>query len=394
MARRGEPRARRRSANCRPASSESYEAPVGVGVIGCGNISSAYLTAARKFPILDIVALADANPAAAEARAAEFGVPGAFGRRAARRPGGRDHPQPHGAEGACRSRAEGDRRGQARPLGKAARRHRRRGAQAGRSRGARSGLRLGCAPDTFLGGAHQTARRCVDEGLIGRRSAAPRSSCAPATSAGIPIRASTTTPAAARCSTWGPTMSPTSSICSARWRASAASPRARRSERLITSEPLAGARIPVEVATHVAGTLTFVSGAAVTMTMSFDVAAAQARSDRALWRDGLAASFPTPTVSAARSNSRPPARTGARSRPDAPYADGNYRILGLADMAHAIRSGRPHRASGELALHVLEVMEAFQTSSDTRRAVAISTRAGAAGAVAGHAQRRRTRLND
>src|SRR5271165_1850367 len=47
---------------------------VGVGVIGCGNISSAYLTAAKKFPILDLVALSDVNPAAAEARAAEFGV--------------------------------------------------------------------------------------------------------------------------------------------------------------------------------------------------------------------------------------------------------------------------------------------------------------------------------
>ena len=49
--------------------------PVGVGVIGCGNISAAYLKAAKKFPILDIVALADANPAAAEARGAEFGIP-------------------------------------------------------------------------------------------------------------------------------------------------------------------------------------------------------------------------------------------------------------------------------------------------------------------------------
>ena len=48
---------------------------VGVGVIGCGNISSAYLTAAKKFPILDMIALSDANPAAAEARAAEFGIP-------------------------------------------------------------------------------------------------------------------------------------------------------------------------------------------------------------------------------------------------------------------------------------------------------------------------------
>ncbi len=57
----------------------------------------------------------------------------------------------------------------------------------------------------------------------------------------------------------------------------------------------------------------------------------------------------------------------------APYADGNYRSLGVADMAHAIRSNRPHRASGSLALHVLEVMEAFQTASDTGRTVAITT---------------------
>jgi predicted dehydrogenase len=57
-----------------------------------------------------------------------------------------------------------------------------------------------------------------------------------------------------------------------------------------------------------------------------------------------------------------------------PYADGNYRSLGVADMAHAIRSGRPHRASGELALHVLEVMEAFGRSSESGRAVAVTTR--------------------
>ena len=56
-----------------------------------------------------------------------------------------------------------------------------------------------------------------------------------------------------------------------------------------------------------------------------------------------------------------------------PYADGNYRSLGVADMAHALRSGRPHRASGALALHVLEVMEAFQVAADSRRSVEITT---------------------
>ena len=56
-----------------------------------------------------------------------------------------------------------------------------------------------------------------------------------------------------------------------------------------------------------------------------------------------------------------------------PYADANYRSLGVADMAHAILSNRPHRASGELALHVLEVMEAFETASKGETIVEITT---------------------
>ena len=56
------------------------------------------------------------------------------------------------------------------------------------------------------------------------------------------------------------------------------------------------------------------------------------------------------------------------------YADFNYRIIGVADMAHAIRSNRPHRASGALAYHVLEVMEAFQLSSDSGAFVTIESR--------------------
>jgi len=47
---------------------------VGIGVIGCGVISGAYLTAAKGFPILDIRGLADLTPAAAEARAKAFGL--------------------------------------------------------------------------------------------------------------------------------------------------------------------------------------------------------------------------------------------------------------------------------------------------------------------------------
>ena len=86
------------------------------------------------------------------------------------------------------------------------------------------------------------------------------------------------------------------------------------------------------------------------------------------------------------------ARTGATIPTEHAYADGNYRILGLADMAQAIRDGRPHRASGALAFHVLEVMEAFQTLVRHGRRGRDRQPPGAAGAAAGDARDRRARL--
>ncbi len=53
--------------------------------------------------------------------------------------------------------------------------------------------------------------------------------------------------------------------------------------------------------------------------------------------------------------------------------EGEFRSIGVADMAAAIVSNRPHRASGALALHVLEAMEAFQISSDEGRRVKLET---------------------
>ena len=56
------------------------------------------------------------------------------------------------------------------------------------------------------------------------------------------------------------------------------------------------------------------------------------------------------------------------------YVDDNYRILGVVDMAVAIAKGRPHRASGELAYHVLEVMQALVGSAEGQGIVAIASR--------------------
>ena len=43
---------------------------------------------------------------------------------------------------------------------------------------------------------------------------------------------------------------------------------------------------------------------------------------------------------------------------------GNSRGIGVADMAEAIRQGRQHRANGEMAYHVLDIMHAFHEASD------------------------------
>ena len=346
--------------------------PVGIGVVGCGNISAAYLTAARKFPILNIVALADANPKAAEARAAEFGVPARSVEALLADPAvevvlNLTIPNAH-VEVGLKAIAAGKHVHSEKPLGVATAEARRliEAAQA-------KDLRLGCAPDTFLGGAHQTARRAVDEGLIGRPIGGAAFFMCPGHERWHPNPGFYYLAGGGPMLDMGPYyVTGLVNLLGAVESVSGAATRTR-SERIITSQPLAGARIPVEVATHVTGILRFVSGAAVTMTMSFDVARHR-HGPIELYGEAGSLIVPDPN----RFDGKVEFATAAEDWREIPtlgaYADGNYRILGLADMAQAIRSDRPHRASGELAFHVLEVMEAFQTSSDAGQAVTISSR--------------------
>ena len=52
---------------------------------------------------------------------------------------------------------------------------------------------------------------------------------------------------------------------------------------------------------------------------------------------------------------------------------GYDRGLGVADMAYALRSGRPHRASGRLAYHVLDTLQSIQDASDARRFIEVKS---------------------
>ena len=146
---------------------------VGIGVIGCGVISTAYLKAAQRFADLELRAVADMRSAAAEKRGAEFGVPAMRVDQLLKRDDveivvNLTVPLAHTDV----SLAVLQRR-QARPFREAARRERGRGAQGDGPRREKD-LRVGCAPDTFLGGGHQTARKLIDDGAIGTPVAGTR----------------------------------------------------------------------------------------------------------------------------------------------------------------------------------------------------------------------------
>ena len=345
---------------------------VGVGVIGCGAISAAYLKAARDFPILDIVALADVKAEAAEARAAEFGL---RARSVADLLADPDVeivlnltvPLAH-VEVGLQALAAGKHVYSEKPLGVNLEEARRLSAAA-----QARGLRLGCAPDTFLGGGHQTARAAIDAGRIGRPIGGAAFFMCPGHERWHPNPGFYYLDGGGPMLDMGPyyitdlvnLLGPVASVVGVATRS--------RAERLVTSEPLKGTRVPVEVATHVTGVLRFVSGAAVSITMSFDVAK-HGHAPIEIYGETGALIVPDPNYFGGKVKIAAAGKPWRSVPVDAPYADGNYRSLGLADMAQAIRTRRPHRASGELAFHALEVMLAFQISSDANRAVVIESR--------------------
>jgi predicted dehydrogenase len=346
---------------------------LGVGIIGAGNIASQYLRAMRAFPVLDIRGIADVRPEAAAARAAEFGVPA---RRVAALLADPEVaiivnltiPRAHVAVG-LEAVAAGKHIYGEKPLGITLAEGRTLVAAA-----RRRGVRVGSAPDTFLGGGQQTARAVVDGGRLGT------------------IIGGTVFFGVAGHEYWHPDpafyydigggpmldmgpyyitalvnlLGPVRAV-----QAMSARPRKRRP---IRSEPKRGEMMAVRVATHVTGTLRFASGALVTVTLSFDVAR-HGHAPIELYGSDGAMQVPDPNMFGGPVTIAAPRATAWTDVPvRAAYADANYRSLGVAEMAHAILAGRPHRASGALALHVLEVMEAFETASRTGTVVRIASR--------------------
>jgi predicted dehydrogenase len=345
---------------------------VGVGLIGCGVISGAYLKATRHFPILDVRAVADLNREAAEAKATEFGTTAVSIDEMLADPAieiviNLTIPKAHKAV-SLQVLGAGKHVHSEKPLGIsfAEGREIMQAADA-------AGLRVGCAPDTFLGGAHQACRKLLDDGAIGTPIGGTAFFMNPGHERWHPAPAFYYQVGGGPVLDMGPyyitdlvnLLGPVAEVV-----AMVATPRA---QRTVTSEPLKGTQIPVEVPTHTAATLRFVSGPVVQVSLSFDVHA-HGHVPLEIYGTGGSMVVPDPNWFGGEVRIFTPGADWSVVEHGRAYADDNYRVIGVADMAHAIRENRPHRASGALALHVLEVMEAFALSSETGRAVAMQTR--------------------
>ena len=233
------------------------------------------------------------------------------------------------------------------------------------------GKRVGSAPDTFLGGAHQTARAVLDAGLIGDVVAGTCFMMVPGHEIWHPNPDFYYQPGGGPMLDMGPyyltclvnMLGPVHSVMG--------SAKAAYAHRTVGSGPREGQRFEVTVPTHISGMLEFESGATVTITTSFDVWKHDHNHIELYGRTGsMIVSDPNQFEGEIKVSEK---RGDWSAVPQVHrYGDGNYRILGLAEMAGAIADGRPHRAGLELALHVLEIMESIVVSADSGKRVELA----------------------
>jgi len=234
------------------------------------------------------------------------------------------------------------------------------------------GLLIGCAPDTFLGGGLQTCRKVLDEGVIGEPVALTALMMTHDPEDWHPNLDFFYQPGAGPMFDMGPYYLTAMATLIGLIRRVTGSARITFPERMITSQPLSGTPIIVNPPTHIAGVMDFEGGTVGTLVTSFDVWSEEhSRID--LYGTEGTLSVPDPNTFGG------PVRVW-RSDENAweeiplshPYSE-NSRGIGLADIAQAIRTGRKHRATGELGFHALEAIHAFLDSSETGRHVEVTS---------------------
>ncbi len=346
----------------------SHVSPVRAGIVGTGTISDVYFRAGRTFEVLDIVACADLFPERARAKGNQHGVAKAYSTDELLADPDIELvinltiPKAHAEVGLAALQA-GKHVYSEKPLALS-----REDGQALLETARETGLLVGCAPDTFLGGGLQTCRKLIDDGVIGEPIGATAFMMSHGHESWHPDPAFYYDVGGGPMFDMGPYYLTALISLIGPMRRVTGSARVTFSERTITSQPRAGTTIPVRVPTHVAGVIDFQTGAVGTMLTTFDVWSSQLPRIEVYGTDGSMVA-PDPNTFGGPVSVRGAADAEWREVAlTHPYA-GQSRGLGVADMACAVRTGRPYRATGELAYHVLDTMIAFHDASEQGRHV-------------------------
>jgi predicted dehydrogenase len=355
---------------------------LGVGIIGCGNISTTYFSLSPLFKGLKVLACADINMNAAELRAEEYKVkpqtidellandeidvvvnltiPDAHFPVSKRILEAGKHV--YSEKPLVLSLEQGE---ELRRIAKA------------------KGLAVGCAPDTFLGGAHQLARKFLDDGGIGRVTSGACYVMSPGMESWHPNPDFFFLPGAGPILDLGPYyIANLINLIGPVKRVGALTSMAQ-TTRTITSQPRKGETIPVKTPTTIQTLLEFVSGATVTLTASWDVWSHRHANMELYGTDGTLY-VPDPNFFGGKVEASGrdkdikeldgwdhPFGIANQESPQGPRA--NYRTAGLADMVASLIDGRDARCSLDRTLHGVDVMTSILKSGEEGRFVDLTT---------------------
>jgi predicted dehydrogenase len=345
--------------------------PARVGIIGCGDISPVYLAGCAPFASIEFVACADLDTDRAAALAAKGGFPAVPVETLLADPTieivlNLTPPLAHAAVSLAAIEA-GKHVYTEKPLATT-----REDAERVLGAAREAGARVGAAPDTFLGGGLLTARALIDEGLIGTPLVANASVAHTGPERWHPNPGIFYGVGGGPLLDVGPyyvtalvdLLGPVAAV--------AAMGRGLGSERAIAAGPRAGSTLVSEVPTTVIGALTFESGVVGGLFASFDSAGSLAPH---IEIHGTTGSLALGDVNLFAGEVRY-RRLGSESWEDVPLRfDATMgRGVGLVDMVDAIRSDRPHQASGDRAFHVLDVLLALQEATTSGRTEVVGSR--------------------
>lgn len=233
-------------------------------------------------------------------------------------------------------------------------------------------VRIGCAPDTFLGSAHQTARATLDSGAIGEPTAAafffvgggpdgyhqdPEFFFQAGSGAMFDLGVYSLTHAVNL-------LGPVKRVC--------AFSKKTWTERTILSKKKFGQKMKVEVPTHVSGSLEFVNGVIGTFMTSFDIKGGHNLPDIEVYGTEGSLAIPSPNNFGGEVNMLKAGGKWETVEHTHGYTKG-VRGIGGADLVAAVQGGRAARASGDLAYHVLDIGLSLYDSAEKGAAVNVES---------------------